>query len=93
NTLLYCIRFGVINWVVIFAAAHTTGRDGEIALAGAELAAIPASFAFGAYAARYPNRASSAAMKAMLALAVALAAWPHLAFSSSSAAGALLLGA
>ncbi|MDE1536364.1 MULTISPECIES: MFS transporter [Actinotignum] len=93
NTLLYCIRFGVINWIVIFAAAHATGRDGQIVLAGAELAAIPASFAFGAYAARYPNRASSAAMKAMLALAAALAAWPHLAFSSSSVALALLLGA
>lgn len=94
NTALYCIRFGVINWLVIVAADRGLGtRQGEWIYFYVEVAAIPASFLFGYIAWKLPNKMSRVGALSMAVLAAALALWPAVDSPGATVAVALTLGA
>lgn len=94
NTLLYLIRFGVINWISFFT--HSRGydaRSSDLTFAALELAAIPACLGFAWLAYRHPNRIASLGGWSMVALAAALALWPLTPDTQTHVIVSLVLGA
>lgn len=94
NTALYCIRFGVINWLTMLHV-QTGARPaaGEQAFAILEFSAIPASIIFAWIALRRPNGMSAVGAVSMVGLAAGLVVWPSAVTTASHLPLAALLGA
>lgn len=95
NTLLYFVRFGVINWIPIYLT-RTKGFSFEqtsIVFGILEWAAIPGSLIFAVIARRWPNRMSAVGSLCIGGLVIALAGYALASSFTSVIFFAVILGA
>lgn len=74
NSLLYLLRFGVLNWLPIYQIQENrlTQFEASLAITAFEWGAIPGSLAFALLARRWPGRMASSAAVAIILLALVL---------------------
>lgn len=95
NSLLYLLRFGVLNWIPIYQIQENslTQFEASLAITAFEWGAIPGSLVFAVIAARWPDRMATAATVAVLLLGVAVVVYSMSGTADTVVAAVVPLGA